>query len=93
VRIATPGPKQAIERARVLDEFDRALIESTRSRKPGCGKVRYGDRKAAQTEINSLRHRDQRTSKHHRRGRRGRVKALRAYACPDCNGWHITKQV
>lgn len=49
-----------------------------------CGKMRYDDKKSAITQMNfCLR----------RRGRHGRAQKLRAYHCPDCNGWHLTKQV
>jgi hypothetical protein len=77
-----------------LDEYDRALIASADADRPStCTKVRYRDRKAAQTQINFLSHRQRQPQRPHRRGRRGRVKALRAYSCPECRAWHITKQV
>jgi hypothetical protein len=47
-----------------------------------CGKLRYPDKKAAVTFLNSFRH---------ERGRHGRPEWLRAYPCPDCGGWHVTK--
>lgn len=49
------------------------------------GKFRYADKKAVQTFLNQF----HRTS----RGRHGRPEKLRAYHCPDCNGWHVTKRV
>lgn len=45
------------------------------------GKRRYADKKAAVIEANLI-------LKSHRRNR---PKALRAYPCPDCRGWHLTK--
>ena len=47
-------------------------------------KTRYSDKKSAMTVLNF-------TMK--LRGRRGRALRLRAYACPCCNGWHLTKQI
>ncbi len=49
-----------------------------------CGKNRYPDKKAAQTELNRLKN---------ERGRHGRPEWLRTYPCPDCLGWHITKGI
>jgi len=48
-----------------------------------CGnKTRYADKKAARTAINcAMRN----------RGRHGRPNSLRAYPCPLCRGWHLTK--
>ena len=47
-----------------------------------CGKQRYADKKSAVTKINALKK---------ARGRHGRPEWLRAYPCPDCGGWHLTK--
>jgi len=44
-------------------------------------KSRY-DLKGARTMINAF-------SQH--RGRHGRPEGLRAYSCPRCHGWHVTK--
>ena len=47
-----------------------------------AAKVRYGDKRAAVTAMNlALRN----------RGRHGRPNSLRAYPCPVCRGWHLTK--
>lgn len=51
-----------------------------------CGKTRYRDKRAALTVANLRAHRK-------RNRRKGRVKALRAYPCPDCLGWHLTSRV
>lgn len=46
------------------------------------GKARYEDKKAAISAIN-----------HVMRGhRKNRPDNLRAYPCPNCRGWHLTKQ-
>lgn len=66
-----------------LDTIQRGLVDalqrrfpSTRARKPQCeGKRRFAKRDAA-------------TYIHHARGE-GRI--LRAYQCPECDGWHLTK--
>jgi len=51
-----------------------------------CGsKRRFEDKKEATTFINFFR----RTG----RGRHGRPDDLRAYPCPNCRGWHLTKEV
>jgi len=47
-----------------------------------CGKHGYPDKKAIKTVINKL----QKV-----RGRHGRPESFRAYHCPDCNLWHLTK--
>lgn len=47
-------------------------------------KHRYPDKKSARTFLNFARR---------MRGRRGRALELRAYDCPVCKGWHVTKQV
>lgn len=47
-------------------------------------KMRYRDKRDALTAVNSFRR---------NRGRHGRPNALRAYACPICKGWHLTKKV
>lgn len=47
-------------------------------------KRRYEDKRAAQTALNAF---------EKKRGRHGRPDQLRAYACPECQGWHLTKQV
>jgi hypothetical protein len=44
-------------------------------------KIRYPDKKAARTAINCA-----------LRRRRKRPETLRAYACPFCEGWHLTHQ-
>ena len=46
-------------------------------------KVRYADKKAVQSAINAFAN---------KRGRHGRPNALRAYPCPLCKGWHLTKK-
>ncbi len=46
-----------------------------------CGKLRYADKKAALTSRNRI------LSGH----RRHQPKDLRAYFCPACRGWHLTK--
>lgn len=52
-------------------------------RKRMCGdKNHYDDKKAAVSAKNkALRN----------RGRHGRPDSLRAYPCPLCHGWHLTK--
>lgn len=45
-------------------------------------KLRYRDKRDAQTAINAFAN---------RRGRHGRPDSLRAYPCPICRGWHLTK--
>ena len=45
--------------------------------------MRYSDKRAAVSAKN-LRTRGRRKNRHNR------PKALRAYACPDCGGWHLT---
>ncbi len=47
----------------------------------GCHKNRYDDKKAALSARNAI----------FRGHRRNRPKKLRAYPCPACNGWHLTK--
>lgn len=49
-----------------------------------CNKIGYTKREA-ESQRNALSHRQSR--------RRGRVKALRIYECPDCGTWHLTKHV
>lgn len=49
-------------------------------------KKRYDDKKAAMSELNL------RVAGRSRR-RRGKPVSLRAYACPHCRGWHLTKMV
>jgi hypothetical protein len=50
-----------------------------------CGKFQYADKKTVRTAANFRQHR--------RHGhRRGKVKRLRAYHCPYCNGWHLTSR-
>lgn len=53
---------------------------------PRCGKYRYPDKKAALSARN-LRLRGGRNR------RRNRPENLRAYPCPRCGGWHLTKSV
>jgi hypothetical protein len=55
-----------------------------RMKKTPCHKIGYTKREA-ETQRNALAHRQPR--------RRGRVKALRIYPCPDCNLRHLTKHV
>jgi hypothetical protein len=45
-------------------------------------KTRYADKRDAQTAMNKFKT---------KRGRHGRPERLRAYACPLCRGWHLTK--
>lgn len=48
-----------------------------------CGKRAYPDKKAAVSQINlSMK----------LRGRHGRAMALRAYHCPACGKYHLTKR-
>lgn len=47
----------------------------------GCRKNRYPDKKSALTARNAVL----------RGHRRNQPKSLRAYPCPDCAGWHLTK--
>lgn len=49
-----------------------------------CGKLRYADKKAALTAANYRAHDHQ--------NKRGKVKQLRAYCCPDCAGWHLSSR-
>lgn len=66
-----------------------ALHDELRRDVPGvqhltpCGKFRYADAKAARTAANYR--------KHDHKFKRGKTKHLRAYQCPDCGGWHLTK--
>jgi len=48
------------------------------------GKRRYDDKKAAVSEINRFRKT--------RRGAHGGPEDLRAYACPLCKSWHLSKK-
>lgn len=50
-----------------------------------CGKLRYPDKKAAQTAINS-----RTTGRQRQRRHRPERDQLRAYPCHVCHGWHIT---
>lgn len=54
-----------------------------------CGKKRYPDKKTALSAANFRLHRRGGTG-NRKAPRRGKVKALRAYPCPDCHGWHLT---
>lgn len=55
-------------------------------RGPGpCNKVQFPSLRAASTRINELLH-------GRRRQRRNRPGFLRAYLCPFCETWHLTKQ-
>ena len=57
---------------------------STEEYQAMCGsKKRLPDKRAAQTAINQF------NSRGH--GRHGRPEWLRAYPCPICEGWHLTK--
>ena len=47
-----------------------------------CECKRRYDRRGARSEINRFAN---------VRGRHGRPEALRAYSCPFCGGWHLTK--
>ena len=59
-----------------------------------CGKTRYPDKKAALSAINyRARRRHDHGHGRHNTSRRGKEKALRAYPCPDCRGWHLTSNV
>lgn len=49
---------------------------------PGCGKLRYENKKAAITAMNRI------MGSH----RRNRPDHLRTYPCPDCRGWHLSKK-
>jgi hypothetical protein len=49
-----------------------------------CKKLGYTKREA-ESMRNALSHRQTR--------RRGRVKSLRIYPCPDCHQWHLTKNL
>lgn len=51
-----------------------------------CGKTQYTDKKAALSAINFRQRRN-----NGQRSRRGKVKSLRAYCCPQCQAWHITR--
>ena len=44
-----------------------------------CVKVKYKSKKEARTKLNYL-----------RRDRSVKIKPVREYHCPDCNGWHLT---
>lgn len=54
------------------------------SREKTCGKTRYARVKDVRTALNAMAG---------VRGRRGRAEELRAYPCPKCHGWHLTKQL
>lgn len=45
-----------------------------------CGAKQRYDKKSALTQINRI-----------MRGRHNKCESLRAYPCPHCSGWHITK--
>lgn len=47
---------------------------------PGCKKQRYDDKKSALTALNAA-----------LRRRHNRPEGLRAYACPSCGFWHLTR--
>ena len=47
-----------------------------------CGKLRYPDKRAAQTALNK------RLTGH---GGHGRPDRLHIYTCPNCHGWHLGK--
>ena len=47
-----------------------------------CTKVAYRSKREAMTVINAI------LTGH---GRKNRPERLRAYHCPDCNLWHVTK--
>lgn len=49
-----------------------------------CGKRGYPDKKTARTVANQRMHRGG--------SRKGKVKHLRAYPCPDCNQWHLSSR-
>lgn len=76
----------AEECAKILDtieavEMARLIVQRHRILKDmqACDrKVRYADKKAAVSQINLIR-------------RLGRATELRAYPCPQCAGWHLSK--
>lgn len=47
-----------------------------------CGKTRFTSRGAAERALDGIR----------RRGEKRDKKPQRAYACPRCNGWHLTSE-
>ena len=47
-----------------------------------CGKVRYPTRAKADHALQLIR----------RQGARAGKKPTRSYACPHCNGWHLTSE-
>lgn len=66
-------------------------IRGQRTARVTChGKVYYASRKDAVTmmnhHMNPGRHSDRPRHRH------GRPEFLRAYPCPDCGGWHLTKK-
>ena len=56
--------------------------EVSRAERMCTGKTFYPDKKAAVTALNHQKK---------NRGRHGRPDGLRAYPCPYCRGWHLTK--
>jgi hypothetical protein len=48
-------------------------------------KYRYPSKRDAMTALNKF-------SRGRGRGRHGRPEHLRAYPCPICRGWHLTKK-
>jgi len=64
-----------------VNHLDPWLPRPPRFTRPACTKHRYPDKKSALTAINHRLHGHQ----------RNRPEYLRAYPCPDCRGWHLTK--
>ncbi len=58
------------------------VVAETAIRQRMCECKRRYDRRGARSEINQF-------AKF--RGRHGRPQRLRAYPCPFCGGWHLTK--
>jgi len=50
-----------------------------------CGKRAYPDKKSALTAANQR-------MKRGGGSRKGKVKHLRAYPCPDCHKWHLSSR-
>jgi hypothetical protein len=58
------------------------LAHQKRMRQTMCERKRRYDKRGARSEINRFTN---------QRGRHGRPEKLRAYPCPVCAGWHLTK--
>lgn len=63
---------------------------SERETCPSCSKLAYRSRRDANTVINSMHRRRMKGGKS-RRVARARAIPVRAYECPEGNGWHLTK--